>query len=219
MGPVWIGRDRIKRQFTHSLIQSVNKLCWVSLFQVHLWILGRKLGPAPSRWIIQVPHSRGEGRACSVHPSQVVVVTDFSVWLRLLVFTVWLQGLWEILDPKSFSLFKSKSKNQRLLESRWSSQNMIFLWNLWIHLRNLRMLNLTVRDFPGGPVVKNPPCDAENKGSIPVQGTEIQHASPQLLSPPATSRVLVPQWKIVHNAVKVPHAATKTQCSQVNTFF
>ena len=27
MGPVWRGRDRVKRQFTHSLIQSVNKLC------------------------------------------------------------------------------------------------------------------------------------------------------------------------------------------------
>ena len=35
-------------------------------------------------------------------------------------------------------------------------------------------------DFPGGPVVKNPPCDAENTGSIPGQETNIPHASEQL---------------------------------------
>ena len=34
------------------------------------------------------------------------------------------------------------------------------------------MLSLTVRGFPGGPVVKNPPCDAGNKDSIPVQETD-----------------------------------------------
>ena len=36
------------------------------------------------------------------------------------------------------------------------------------------------RDFPGGPVVKNPPCNAGNSGSIPVQGTQIPHAVEQL---------------------------------------
>ena len=32
-------------------------------------------------------------------------------------------------------------------------------------------------DFPGGPVVKNPPCHAGDAGSIPGQGTKIPHAS------------------------------------------
>ena len=35
-------------------------------------------------------------------------------------------------------------------------------------------------DFPGGPVVKNPPCDAGVKGLIPGQGTKIPHAMEQL---------------------------------------
>ena len=32
------------------------------------------------------------------------------------------------------------------------------------------------RDSPGGPVVKNPPSNAGDMGSIPGQGTEIPHA-------------------------------------------
>ena len=32
-------------------------------------------------------------------------------------------------------------------------------------------------DFPGGPVVKNPPCNAGDAGSIPGQGTKIPHAT------------------------------------------
>ena len=37
-----------------------------------------------------------------------------------------------------------------------------------------------LRDFPGGPVVKNPPCNAGDMGSIPSQGTEIPHTTEQL---------------------------------------
>ena len=36
------------------------------------------------------------------------------------------------------------------------------------------------RDFPGGPVVKNLPCYAEEEGSIPGQGIKIPHATGQL---------------------------------------
>ena len=35
-------------------------------------------------------------------------------------------------------------------------------------------------DFPDGPVVKNPPCNAEDAGSIPDQGTKIPRATGQL---------------------------------------
>ena len=31
------------------------------------------------------------------------------------------------------------------------------------------------QDFPGGPVIKNPPCKAGETGSIPDQGTMIPH--------------------------------------------
>ena len=33
-----------------------------------------------------------------------------------------------------------------------------------------------IRDFPGGPVVKSPPANAEDSGSIPGQGAKILHA-------------------------------------------
>ena len=42
------------------------------------------------------------------------------------------------------------------------------------------------RDFPGGPVVKNPPFNAGDVGLIPGQGTKIPHAVRQL-SPHAAS--------------------------------
>ena len=42
------------------------------------------------------------------------------------------------------------------------------------------------RNFRGGPVIKNPPCNAGYVGSIPRQGTKISHAVEQL-SPQATT--------------------------------
>ena len=38
----------------------------------------------------------------------------------------------------------------------------------------------SLRDFPGGPVVKNPPSNAGDMGSAPGQGTKIPHATGQL---------------------------------------
>ena len=35
-------------------------------------------------------------------------------------------------------------------------------------------------DFPGGPVVKNPPANVRDEGLIPGQGTKIPHAMGQL---------------------------------------
>ena len=36
------------------------------------------------------------------------------------------------------------------------------------------------RDSPGGPVVKNLPCNAGDSGLIPAQGTKVSHAAEQL---------------------------------------
>ena len=39
---------------------------------------------------------------------------------------------------------------------------------------------LDIWDFPGGPVVKNPPSNAGDAGLIPGWGTKIPHAAGQL---------------------------------------
>ena len=49
------------------------------------------------------------------------------------------------------------------------------------------------RDFPGGPVVKNPPCSAGDTGSIPGQGTKIPHATGQLSLHATTTETRRPQ--------------------------
>ena len=42
-------------------------------------------------------------------------------------------------------------------------------------------------DFPGGPVVKNLPCNAGDAGSIPGWGTKIPHTAEQLSLSTATT--------------------------------
>ena len=54
----------------------------------------------------------------------------------------------------------------------------------------MRTYKTSRRDFPGGPVVKNPPSNAGDTSSIPGQGTKIPHATGQL-SLPATTTELV----------------------------
>ena len=45
------------------------------------------------------------------------------------------------------------------------------------------------RDFPGGPVAKNPPYNAGDAGSVPGQGTKIPHAMGQLSPHAATTEL------------------------------
>ena len=63
-------------------------------------------------------------------------------------------------------------------------------------------------NFPGGPVVKNLPCNAGDKSLIPGWGTKILHALEQLSSHTATTKsehhnwgVCAPQRKILHAAI------------------
>ena len=56
-------------------------------------------------------------------------------------------------------------------------------------------------EFPGGPVVKNPPCDADASGLISAWGTRILHATQQLrpcarTAEPAHAAACVPQLRV-----------------------
>ena len=46
--------------------------------------------------------------------------------------------------------------------------------------KNPHRVNNCIRDFPGGPVVKNPPSNAGDVGLIPGWETKIPHAAGQL---------------------------------------
>ena len=84
------------------------------------------------------------------------------------------------------------------------------------------------RDFPGGPVVKNPPSNAGVLGSIPGQGTYIPHAAGQLSLHATTTelallneRAHVPQT--MHPGALAPqlerenlHAITKEKPTRCN---
>ena len=63
------------------------------------------------------------------------------------------------------------------------------------------------QDFPDGPVVKNPPSNAGDTGSIPGRGIKIPHAEGQL-SPKLERRP--------HTTMKSSPAAAKSRHSQRN---
>ena len=77
-------------------------------------------------------------------------------------------------------------------------------------------------DFPGGPVVKNPPSNAGDASSIPGWRTKIPHAAGQLsprtaTTEPACSGARVPQLeRSPRTTTKSPRAATRTLHSQIN---
>ena len=86
--------------------------------------------------------------------------------------------------------------------------------------------NFHAGDFPGGPVVntpskkkkkKNPPFSARDASSIPGPRTKIRHAAGQLSLRVATrEKPACHNEKIQYASVKIPHATTKTRCSQVS---
>ena len=49
------------------------------------------------------------------------------------------------------------------------------------------VLRVLLRDFPGGLVVRNPPSNAGDMGSVPGWGAGIPHAKGQLSPHPTTS--------------------------------
>ena len=99
------------------------------------------------------------------------------------------------------------------------------------------MQYLQIRDFLGGPIVKNPSCNSRNTCLIPGEGTKIHEAHtlqllglwtleavghnsrahvPKPLSLNSAVRVHVPQQKILHDVMKILYAITKTLLSQIN---
>ena len=66
------------------------------------------------------------------------------------------------------------------MTQKWKSRNTL--------THQIDTKNSKPRDLLGGPVAKNPPCNAGDVGSIPYPGTKILHATEQL-SPTTESRL------------------------------
>ena len=49
---------------------------------------------------------------------------------------------------------------------------------------------VSLGDYTGGPVLKNPPCNAGDMGSNPGEGTKIPHAVDQLSPQAATAELM-----------------------------
>ena len=95
------------------------------------------------------------------------------------------------LTPVRMAVIKKNTNNKycqgcgekgTLVHCWWECKLVQSLWKIvWRFLKKLK-----TGDFPGGPVVKNPPSNAGDAHSIPGRGTKIPHAAGQL-SPRVTT--------------------------------
>ena len=80
---------------------------------------------------------------------------------------------------------------------------------------NKESFKLCERDFPGSPVVKNPPSNAGDLGSIPGRGTKIAYDAGQLCPCTASAKAGAPQQESPHatnyraHALWSPHVTTR----------
>ena len=74
------------------------------------------------------------------------------------------------------------TKNHQTVQLQWVNLMVDKLYlnktvNKKVRKETLNQKKKKIRDFLGGPVVKNPPSNAGNAGSIPGQGTKIPHTA------------------------------------------
>lgn len=144
------------------------------------------------------------------------------------------RGALEDLNPQG-------SWGQRILtEKEWHWEDVSLQKRPWTRSGRFKsscLRETMARDFPGGPIVKNPSCNARNTSLSPGQETKIHEAHtlqllglwtleaaghnsrahvPKPLSLNSAVRVHVPQQKILHDVMKILHAITKTLHSQIN---
>ena len=95
-------------------------------------------------------------------------------------------------------------RNQSFVVTTTSFSLSLLFCSFYISFLAELLLKTGGGDFPDGPVVKNPPCNAKDTGLIPGLRTKIPHAVRQL-SP------RVPTTKA--HAVQSPSATTTEACA------
>ena len=138
----------------------------------------------------------------------VVFVNFFLFWYSQLSSLWWKQQV-----PQGLPLTKCECSDS--LSETWQSENKI-IPNISVRIKHAKYLNSPItiffklnlknqhRNFPGGPVVKNPPCNAGDTGRIPSWGTKILHAIQQVKAHCNTAPGPVPQLENLCAAVKDP---------------
>jgi len=76
-----------------------------------------------------------------------------------------------------------------LIFTTWKRLGTILFHFCYFYILITSVRTQAFRDLPGGPVVKNRPCDAGDAGSVPGWGTKIPHAMEQLGTPTKIPRL------------------------------
>ena len=87
---------------------------------------------------------------------------------------------------------------------------------LYVNYTSKIQIKTYLWDCPGSPVVKDPPCKAEDSGLFPDQGTKIPHAAGQLSPQAKTTEPTHCNDNILPDTIKLPCATAKTQCRQIS---
>ena len=107
----------------------------------------------------------------------------------------------------------------------WVSKREKPSWHTVFRLLTSRMvrelfffLNHCCRDFPGGPVVENPTCNAGEAGLLPAQGTKIPHAAENEARKPQLPRALTLEPALCNVKAFVPPQRASTSKIDNNNF-
>ena len=84
-------------------------------------------------------------------------------------------------------------------------------------MRGLKVKSMGSWDFPGDPVVQNPPSHAGGAGLIPARGTKIPHASGQLSPRATTTEPSHPKACAQRHAAKTQHSQKKKKAWAVES--
>ena len=164
-----------------AFVDSAVICTWVGLFYRIIWDR-HTLMCTFCKWTASWPHKLGESQ-CGLPGSALMIVGEpvWNISSQTPLLTSWVKNQGHVGKKSDFSLSFRGLWFLLKLESLYS--NWWFWYSFCSYLQRApqdALSNSTIRDFPGGPVVKNPPYNSGDIGSILGLGTKILHAVEQL---------------------------------------
>ena len=203
----------LKTQLSHYMCRSQGPHPHWSLWKVLHSHLQLPTSSQPRQMLLPLPLLTGSPPSSSAKLPQLRLL----YWPHPHHIVYRLELVMHLTCPQDYKLLKSKDYIWLIpvCSPQGLAKQQVLKYGMNDHCVFLLKNNLG-RDFPGYLVVKNPPCNARDTGSILGQGSKILHSSGQRSPRTAQLSLHAITTESVHH--KDPHATTKTWDSQINIF-